>query len=120
MSETHLDQPLWDRVIQLLQAEAALPFLTCLSFELTLAARSTYGPEERMHAGSEYSLRSFNELLHRTSMQLCQAVGIPERGYPPDAYLAMLQNEAQRSGLFDPLEWAIRRALKSVERDSEV
>jgi hypothetical protein len=89
-------------------------FLACLSWELTLGARSKYGPEGTMTPGSEPELRSFNELLHRTSSQLCHAVGVGHEGYPPDAFLAVLEAEATRSSLLAELEYAITRALGTI------
>jgi hypothetical protein len=49
-----------------------------------------------MRSGSQYALRCYNELLHRTSMQMCQAVGLPLGGYPDIDFIAMLRNEAAR------------------------
>jgi hypothetical protein len=84
----------WDAALDALGSDEAVRFLACLSWELTLAARAEYGIQGDMPPGSEYLLRSYNELLHRTSMQMCRAVGVPHGGHPDEAFIDMLRAEA--------------------------
>jgi hypothetical protein len=93
----------------------ATAFLGCMVFELTLAARSQYGPEGSMPSGSEYSLRCFNELVHRTGMQLRRSVGMADAGYPTDAYLSRLRYDAENGDPLAELEHAMGRAVTAVE-----
>jgi hypothetical protein len=67
-----------------------------------------------MPEGSEYGLRCFNELAHRTAMQMCRAVGMPVIGYPPDAFVETIEAEADRNGLLPNLRAAIERALSAT------
>ncbi len=106
----------WGAALDALGSDKAVPFLACLSWELTLAARGEYGPQGNMPPGSEYALRSYNELLHRTSMQMCQAVGMPHGGYPDEAFINMLQAEADRAGRLPNLESAVGRALRTLAK----
>ena len=66
-----------DAALAALGSHEAIRFLAWLGWELTAAARGEYGTQGDMPPGSEYSLRSYNELLHRTSMQMCESVGVP-------------------------------------------
>ena len=68
-----------------------------------------------MPPGSEYQLRCFNELTHRTGMQLRRSVGMAGTGYPTFAYLAKLQNEAEGANLLPELAYAMDRALTAVQ-----
>ena len=105
----------WSQAAEVLKSERAAALLGCMVYELTLAARSRYGPEGSMPSGSEYPLRCINELLHRTGMQLRQLAGMPDAGYPTDAYLETIRHEAENGGLLAELEDVIRRALTTAE-----
>ena len=109
---------LWDAALDTLGSELAIKFLAALSWELTLAGRGEYGTEGAMPSGSQYALRCFNELLHRTNMQMCQAVGVPHGGYPDPDFLGTLRNEATRGDRLSRLESVIGRALRTVDADS--
>jgi hypothetical protein len=112
----HEDQQrLWDAALGTLRSELSLKFLASLSWELTIAARGEYGMAGDMPSGSEYALRCYNELLHRTGMQMCQAVGVPHGGYPDEDFIGMLQAEATRGDRLSSLESAVYRALRTVE-----
>jgi hypothetical protein len=116
MPEEH-DSP-WDAALDALGSDEAIRFLSCLSWELTIAARAEYGPKGTMPPGSEISLRSYNELLHRTSMQMCQVVGVPHGGYPDEDFIGMLQTEAARGDRVNSLEDAVGNALRTLESGS--
>jgi hypothetical protein len=103
-----------DAALDALGSDEAIRFLACLSWELTLAARGEYGTQGDMAPASEYPLRSYNELLHRTSMQLCQAVGVPHGGCPDEAFLDMLRSEAARANRLANVEYAVRRTLRTL------
>jgi len=107
----------WDAALAALGSDEAIRFLACLSWELTVAARREYGTQGDMPPGSEYPLRSYNELLHRTSMQLCQSVGVPHGGYPDEAFIEMLQAEATRAERLSNVESAVGRTLRTLARD---
>ncbi len=111
-----VDSPpdVWSQAARVLDSETATTFLGCMVLELTLAARTQYGPEGSMPPGSEYSLRCFNELVHRTGMQICRSVGVADAGYPTEAYLSKLRYEAEDGELLAELEYAMGRAVKSV------
>jgi hypothetical protein len=70
-------QRLWDGALE------ALALLASLSWELTIAARGEYGTAGSMPSVSEYVFQCYNELLQRTSLQMCQGVGVPPRRRPP-------------------------------------
>lgn len=53
-------------------------------------------------------------MLHRTSMQMCQVVGVPHGGYPDEAFIEMLQTEATRADRLTNVEDAVCRALRSL------
>ena len=108
-------QDLWVRALDALRSEASLRFLASLGLELTLLGRCEYGPDGTMPPGSEVGLRCVNELLHRSSMQMCLAVGAPHGGYPDEAFLSMLQDEAKRGERLGRLEVAVSRALQSLD-----
>jgi hypothetical protein len=112
-----VDSPtdVWSRAARILDSEVATAFLGCRVFELTLAARSQCGPEGSMPSGSEYSLRCFNELVHRTVMQFRRSVGVAEAGYPTEAYLSRLRYEAEDGQLLAELEYAMGRAFTTAE-----
>jgi hypothetical protein len=107
----------WDAALDALGSEEAIRFLACLSLELTLAARGEYGTQGDMAPGSEYPLRSYNELLHRISMQMCQAVGVPHGGYPDEAFLDMLRAEAARADRLPNVENAVSRTLRTLAKE---
>jgi len=48
-------------------------------------------------------------------MQLRQLAGMPDAGYPTDAYLDTIRHEAENSGLLAELEHVIGRALTTAE-----
>ena len=97
--------------LQALRSDAANHFLAQLVYELTRAVREEYGPDGTMSPGSEFTLRCFNEMVHRTSMQMRQVLGTPSAGYPDDVYLNILENEASDGERLDVLTSAIARAL---------
>jgi len=101
-------------VVEVLDRDAARVFIAQLIWELTLGARGQYGPEGTMPAGSEVLLRCFNELIHRSTAQLRQALGSTGSGYPPDAFVDVVEAEASRNGLLEELEADMVRALAKV------
>jgi len=114
MPEEHNDP--WDAALDALSSDEAIRFLACLSWELTLAARGEYGAQGDMPAGSEYPLRAYNELLHRTSMQMCQAVGVPHGGYPDEAFIGTLRAEAASADGLSSVESAVARTLRTLAK----
>jgi hypothetical protein len=111
-------QRLREAALEALRSEQTIKFLAALTWELTLAARGEYGSEGSMPPGSEYPLRCYNELLHRTSMQMCQAVGVPHGGYPNEDFIDMLLSEAARGDRLNSLESAVARVLRLLSTDS--
>jgi hypothetical protein len=107
----------WDAALDALGSDEAIRFLACLTWELTLAARGDYGTQGDMPPGCEIPLRSYNEMLHRTSMKMCQAVGVPHGGYPDEAFIDMLRAEAARADRLTNLEIAVVRTLRTLARD---
>jgi len=101
-----------------LRSDAALSFLAQLMYELTRAARDEYGPEGTMPPGSEFALRCFNEMLHRTSMQMRKVLGTPDAGYPDDVYLNMLDNEANVGERPGVLTSVLTRAVEAATSPS--
>jgi hypothetical protein len=98
--------------LQALRSDAAIHFLAQFVYEITRVVRTEYGSDGTMPPGSGFALRCFNEMLHRTSMQMRQVLGTPRAGYPDDVYLNILENEATVGERLEVLHSVMVRALR--------
>ena len=80
--------------------------LASLGHDLTVVARSYYGPEGR--EAPSHILIALNELQHQVTAQIGHLIGNEDR-YPDDVFIQILFEHAEKSGLMPAF-------LRSIER----
>ena len=91
-------------VVGALDGDGAAMFIANLMSQLTVGARSQYGPDGTMPARSDFALRCFNELIHGCTSPLQKALGSAGAGYPSDTFVDVLEEEVGRNDLVTELE----------------
>lgn len=96
--------------INAIERLGAANVLARLAYWLAMAARGSYAEAGESPEASRLKLRSFNELFLIVGNQTLALQGSAS-GYPDDAFVRAMLEQARVGDIEEPFVWAIRRAL---------
>ena len=103
-------------LLELATSSNSAMFLAVLVDELTLSARGEYevGRKDAVRGGA--GLRPFNEMLRVVAAQLGRTAGTGARGYPNEALVDVLWENAVIGEIQQSVATALQRTVERVRR----